>query len=186
MWPQAAALPRPHVVCQRSELSGGGTASMPVREKGRRRPGSQPCTSLLTSPATRRMPPKCGPFPVQPRRSPLRQTACWRKADSNSWSHLWIRVSLGERDGNNGVRERCSRTRQWAPIGFEWHEPSASAAAEERRGVGTNIGRYVPPLERSGETEDSNPVPSGKESGELPTASAAFDDCHRRLSSCAA
>jgi hypothetical protein len=63
---------------------------------------------------------------------------------------------------------------------------SASAAAEERRGVGTNIGRYVPPLERSGETEDSNPVLSGKESGELPTASAALDDCHRRLSSCAA
>jgi hypothetical protein len=46
------------------------------------------CTSLLTSPATRRMPPKCGPFPVQPRRSPLRQTACWSKADSNRWSHL--------------------------------------------------------------------------------------------------
>jgi hypothetical protein len=45
------------------------------------------CTSLLTSPATRRMPPKCGAFPVQPRRSPLRQTACWRKADSNSESH---------------------------------------------------------------------------------------------------
>jgi hypothetical protein len=64
-------------------------------------------------------------------------------------------------------------------------------AAGERRcgrrwGVGTNIGRYVPPLERLGETEDSNPVPSGKESGELSTASAAFDDCHRRLSSCAA
>src|SRR6202035_3581271 len=40
--PQAAALPRPRVVCKRSELSGGGTASMPVREKGRRSPGSQP------------------------------------------------------------------------------------------------------------------------------------------------
>jgi hypothetical protein len=44
--PQAAALPRPHVVCKRSELSGGGTASMPVREKGRRRPGSQPARPL--------------------------------------------------------------------------------------------------------------------------------------------
>ena len=75
-----------------------------------------------------------------------------------------MRVSLGERDGNNGVRERCSRIRQWTPIGFEWHEPSAGAAAEERRGVGTNIGRYVPPLERSGETEDSNSVPSSGES----------------------
>src|SRR5271155_526651 len=38
------------------------------------------------------------------------------------------------------VRERCSRIRQWTPIGFEW-QPSASAAAEERRGGGTNIGR---------------------------------------------
>jgi hypothetical protein len=92
-----------------------------------------------------------------------------------------MQVSLGERDGNNGVRERCSRVRQWTPIGFEWHERSASAAAEERRGVGTNIGRYVPLLEQSGETEDSNPVLSGKELGELPTTSAAFDDCHRRL-----
>jgi hypothetical protein len=54
------------------------------------------CTSLLTSPATRRMPPKCGPFPVQPRRSPLRQTACWRKADSNFWSHLERRCGRGK------------------------------------------------------------------------------------------
>jgi hypothetical protein len=38
-------------------------------------------------PATRRMPPKCGAFPLQPRRSPRRQTACWSKGDSNSWSH---------------------------------------------------------------------------------------------------
>src|SRR5438477_7483282 len=40
--PQAAAPPRPRVICNLSELSGGGTASMPVREKGRRSPGSQP------------------------------------------------------------------------------------------------------------------------------------------------
>src|SRR2546423_15546588 len=45
------------------------------------------CTSLLTSPATRRMPPNCGAFRFQPRASLLRQTGCWRKADSNSWSH---------------------------------------------------------------------------------------------------
>src|SRR5690242_13546294 len=38
--PQAAAPPRPRLVCKRSELSGGGTASMPVREKGRRSPSS--------------------------------------------------------------------------------------------------------------------------------------------------
>jgi DNA-binding transcriptional LysR family regulator len=34
-------------------------------------------------------------------------TRRWRKTDSNSWSHLWMRVSLGERDGNN----ESSRTR---------------------------------------------------------------------------
>src|SRR4051794_13738430 len=34
MCPQAAGLPRPRVICIRPELSGGGTASMPVREKG--------------------------------------------------------------------------------------------------------------------------------------------------------
>jgi hypothetical protein len=32
---------------------------------------------------TRRPPPKCGPFRVQPRGSPLRQTGCWREMDSN-------------------------------------------------------------------------------------------------------
>jgi hypothetical protein len=40
--PQAAGRPRPRVICKGSELSGGGTGSMPVREKGRRSPGSPP------------------------------------------------------------------------------------------------------------------------------------------------
>jgi hypothetical protein len=31
-------------------------------------------------------------------------TRCWSKADSNSWSHLCVRVSLGERDGDNESR----------------------------------------------------------------------------------
>jgi hypothetical protein len=44
-------------------------------------------SSLLTSPATRRMPPKCEAFRLQPRSSPSRQTGCWSKGDSNSWSH---------------------------------------------------------------------------------------------------
>jgi hypothetical protein len=57
---------------------------------------------------------------------------------------LWMRVSLGERTEITRVRERCSRIRQWTPIGFEWR-PSASAAAEERRGVGTNIGKEESP-----------------------------------------
>src|SRR6202035_5168285 len=48
--PQAAAPPRPRVVCKRSELSGGGTASMPVREKGRRSPGSQPARPFSRPP----------------------------------------------------------------------------------------------------------------------------------------
>jgi len=54
--PQAAAPPRPRVGCKRSELSGGGTASMPVREKGRRRPGSPPARpfSRPQPPADRR------------------------------------------------------------------------------------------------------------------------------------
>ena len=43
----------------------------------------EPGASLLTSPATRRPPPKCEAFRLQPRGSPLRQTDCWRKADSN-------------------------------------------------------------------------------------------------------
>src|ERR1700746_2454629 len=54
--PQAAALPRLRVVCKRSELSRGGTASMPVREKRRRSPGSQPARlfSRPQPPADRR------------------------------------------------------------------------------------------------------------------------------------
>ena len=47
-------------------------------------------TSLLTSPATRRMPPKCGTFRIQPRGSPLRQTGRWRKANSNCRSQLRV------------------------------------------------------------------------------------------------
>jgi hypothetical protein len=37
------------------------------------------CASLLTSPATRRPPPKCEAFRLQPRGSPLRHTGCWRE-----------------------------------------------------------------------------------------------------------
>src|SRR5271170_2981813 len=55
------------------------------------------CTSLLTSPATRRPPPKCGAFPFQPRGSPLRQTGCWRKTDSNSPSHFRANTPAGQK-----------------------------------------------------------------------------------------
>ena len=44
--------------------------------------------SLLTSPAIRRPPPKCGAFRRQPRGSLLRRTPRWRKPDSNHWSRL--------------------------------------------------------------------------------------------------
>jgi hypothetical protein len=36
----------------------------------------------------RRPPPKCGAFRLQPRGSPLRQTGCWRKTDSNPRSRV--------------------------------------------------------------------------------------------------
>jgi hypothetical protein len=48
-------------------------------------------------------------FPVQPRRSPLRQTACWRKADSNRWSHLRVSTTAAParcRQGDENAR--CS------------------------------------------------------------------------------
>jgi hypothetical protein len=34
--------------------------------------------------------------PVMGGKEALNPTRRWRKADSNSWSHLWMRVSLGE------------------------------------------------------------------------------------------
>src|SRR5205807_5419597 len=46
------------------------------------------CASRLTSPATRRPPPTCGTFRLQPEGSLLRQTPRWRKPDSNSWSRF--------------------------------------------------------------------------------------------------
>ena len=46
------------------------------------------CTPVLRSPASRRPPPKYGAFRLSPQRSLLRQTGCWRKPDSNPWSHL--------------------------------------------------------------------------------------------------
>jgi hypothetical protein len=39
------------------------------------------------------------------------------------------------------VRERRRQIRQWTPMDSSGTKPSASAAAEERRRVGTNIGR---------------------------------------------
>jgi hypothetical protein len=75
------------VLRQGQNLAGVGLHQCPSERKGEGGP-VRSRHALLTSPATRRMPPKCGAFPVQPRRSPLRQTACWRKGDSNRWSHV--------------------------------------------------------------------------------------------------
>jgi hypothetical protein len=84
--------------CNGQNFSGGGTASMSIREKGWR----SPLRSLHAPshvPSHRRMPPKCGTSCLQPRGSRLRQTVRWRKADSNRWSHLRLNGSdAGERD----------------------------------------------------------------------------------------
>src|ERR1700732_3819717 len=80
--PQAADLLRPSRRRTRPELLGGGTASIPVREKGQERRFAAG-TSLSQVPGHRRPPPKCGAFRRQPRGSLLRQTCRWREQDSN-------------------------------------------------------------------------------------------------------
>src|SRR5690348_11638749 len=67
---------------------------MSVREKGRRRFGSQPARPFSRPQPPAECPPKCRAFAAQPRRSPLRQTACWSKPDSNCRSHLLKDVEL--------------------------------------------------------------------------------------------
>jgi hypothetical protein len=86
--PQAAALPRPRVICkmvrtfERWDCINAGQRESAAESR------FEAWTSLLTSQASRRTPPNCGAFRFQPRGSPLRQTACWRETDSNFWSHL--------------------------------------------------------------------------------------------------
>jgi len=104
--PQAAAPPQPRVVCNSQNFRQVGLHQCPSERKGEGGPGSQPARPLLTSPATRRPPPKCGAFRLQPQGSLLRQTGCWRKTDSNLWSHF----QKGQR-----FRARHSVSRSTAP-----------------------------------------------------------------------
>jgi hypothetical protein len=60
-------------------------------------------------PSPRKMPPKCGAFPVQPRRSPLRQTACWRKPDSNRWSHFGVSTTAATAPNQGRVGQESSK-----------------------------------------------------------------------------
>jgi len=84
---------------------------MPVREKGRRSPGSQPARPLLTSPATRRPPPKCGAFRPSPQGLLLRQTGCWSKADSNPRSRSCERDHGVAPKGGLGTTSRVPKSK---------------------------------------------------------------------------
>ena len=68
---------------------------MPIREKGRRSPGSCPSRPFSRPQPPRRPPPKCGAFRLQPRGSPLRQTGRWSEVDSNSRSHVLSKRDTG-------------------------------------------------------------------------------------------
>jgi hypothetical protein len=106
--------PRPHrgraSVCKKSELSGGGTASMPVREKRPRSPGSEPARpfSRPQPPADRRQ--SAGLFAYSPGVHCWRQTGRWRKPDSNFWS-LNQPSSAGVNAGRHAghIRHVCFR-----------------------------------------------------------------------------
>ena len=102
------------------------------------------CASLLTSPATHRPPPKCGAFRLQPRGSPLRQTGCWRKADSNPRSHSHESFCRGAAEGRSRNDWLGSRIKLWS---------SREMA----------IGCAPSPRPVHGETEISNLVCSGRE-----------------------
>jgi hypothetical protein len=85
--PQAAAPPRPRVICKMVRTFERWDCINAGQRESATEPRFTACTSILTSQASRRTPPKCGAFRFQPRGSPLRQTGCWSKADSDSRSH---------------------------------------------------------------------------------------------------
>src|SRR5438477_1514492 len=124
------------------------------------------CASLLTSPATRRMPPKCGAFRLQPRGSPLRQTGCWRKQDSEpsvprQESRRFEPASVPSRGG------RCRRGGD-GPGGDR--RPDRAFEIADRRWCASEplLERRIKPSRRVGPsrgTDGSNPSLSSGESG---------------------
>jgi hypothetical protein len=85
---EAAAPPRPRVICKTVRTFERWDCITAGQRESAAESRFEDCRSLLTSQASRRTPPNCGAFRFQPRGSPLRQTGCWRKPDSNCWSHL--------------------------------------------------------------------------------------------------
>ena len=67
---------------------------MPVREKEQSGAELRRARRFLTSRCTRRAPRNRGVLRVEAGGSLLRQTRCWRKADSNSWSPFSARATL--------------------------------------------------------------------------------------------
>jgi hypothetical protein len=80
---QSRGPPRLHVILQTVRTFGRWDCINARQRERPKKPRFAACTSRLTSPATRRPPPKCGAFRLQPRGSPLRQTGCWSEPDSN-------------------------------------------------------------------------------------------------------
>jgi hypothetical protein len=152
-----------------------------VRQRERAKEGRfAACASLLTSQASRRTPPNCGAFRVQPRGSPLRQTACWREPDSNPQSH-----PTASGDTSSSPSSRFAPDSLLEEGGFE---PSRSLSRATRLGhicQGSNVAydrdrspflqpNFPMPLERSysedtrgsvflgrGEVSDAGPVATG-------------------------
>ena len=111
--PQAAAPPRPRVGLQTVRTFGRWDRINARQRERAKEPRFAACASLLTSPASRRPPPKCGAFRLQPRRSLLRQTGRWREADSNPRSRLSRGADLNREfaklgDLAGGVRQRAT------------------------------------------------------------------------------
>jgi hypothetical protein len=98
--PPAAAPPRPRALQKGRKRRRWDCINARQRERAKESRFAA-CASLLTFPASRRPPPKCGAFRLQPQGSLLRQTDCWREVDSNLRSRFCegLRWALPIRDG---------------------------------------------------------------------------------------
>ena len=160
--PQAAAPPRPRVVCKRSETFGRWDCINARQRETAKESRFAACTSPLTSPATRRPPPKCGASRLQPRGSPLRQTGCWRKPDSNRRyratpptfrERLMSRLFDSPRRESRREREpkprgeaatRCARCGSKASAWPSSPHPPASADRRDRGIPRDHLGTHLP------------------------------------------